>query len=55
MDTTNPFGEIIGVVGDVREWWIDREPVPTVYYVHSHSTFPRGTESLVPWASPATH
>jgi len=30
MDTTNPFGEIIGVVGDVREWWIDREPLPTV-------------------------
>jgi predicted lysophospholipase L1 biosynthesis ABC-type transport system permease subunit len=41
MDTTNPFGEIIGVVGDVREWWIDREPLPTVYYVHSHLTFPR--------------
>jgi putative ABC transport system permease protein len=41
MDLTNPFGEIIGVVGDVREWWIDREPQPTVYYVHSHLGFPR--------------
>jgi predicted lysophospholipase L1 biosynthesis ABC-type transport system permease subunit len=41
MDTTNPFGEIIGVVGDSREWWIDREPLPTVYYVHSHLSFPR--------------
>ena len=41
MDTTNPFGEIIGVVGNVREWWIDREPPPTVYYVHSHLNFPR--------------
>jgi putative ABC transport system permease protein len=41
MDTTNPFGEIIGVVGDVREWWIDRQPVPTVYYVHTHLNYPR--------------
>ncbi|HLG96847.1 MAG TPA: ABC transporter permease [Bryobacteraceae bacterium] len=43
MDTQNPFGEIIGVAGDVREWWIDREPQPTVYYVHSHLSFPRMT------------
>lgn len=41
MDAKNPFGEIVGVVGDVREWWIDREPLPTVYYVHSHLNFPR--------------
>src|SRR5262249_29733189 len=31
----------VGVVGDAREWWIDREPLPTVYYVHSHLAFPR--------------
>lgn len=41
MDTTNPFGAIVGVVGDTREWWIDRAPVPTVYYVHAHLPFPR--------------
>jgi len=41
MDTKNPFGEIIGVVGDTREWWIDREPSPTVYYIHSHLNSPR--------------
>src|SRR2546430_9837760 len=26
MEPENPFGEIIGVVGDVREWSIDHEP-----------------------------
>lgn len=41
MDNTNPYGEIIGVAGNVREWWIDREPPPTVYYVHSHLNYPR--------------
>ncbi len=41
MDTTNPFGEIIGVTGNAQEWWVDREPPPTVYYVHSHLNFPR--------------
>ena len=36
MGDTNPFGEIIGVVGDVKEGAVDKEPSPTVYYVHSH-------------------
>jgi putative ABC transport system permease protein len=36
MQNTNPFGEIIGVVGDVKEGAIDKEPSPTVYYVHAH-------------------
>ena len=36
MQTTNPFGEIIGVVGDVKEGAIDKEPSPTIYYVHAH-------------------
>ena len=36
MERNNPFGEIIGVVGDVREWSIDREPIPTVYYPYAH-------------------
>jgi putative ABC transport system permease protein len=36
MQTTNPFGEIIGVVGDVKEGAVDKEPTPTVYYVHAH-------------------
>jgi putative ABC transport system permease protein len=41
MDTTNPFGEIIGVAGDTREWWIDHSPMPTVYYVYAELNFPR--------------
>jgi putative ABC transport system permease protein len=59
MDDTNPFGEIVGVVGDVREWWIDREPVPTVYYVHAHLPYPRmlflvrGEHSALSLAEPA--
>ena len=40
MDAENPFGEIVGVAGDVREWSIDTEPMPTVYYVYSHLNFP---------------
>jgi len=36
MQNTNPFGEIVGVVGDVKEGAVDREPTPTVYYVHAH-------------------
>jgi putative ABC transport system permease protein len=40
MDSANPFGEIIGVAGNVRDLSIDREPTPTAYYVHSHLTYP---------------
>jgi putative ABC transport system permease protein len=36
MDNTNPFGEIIGIVGDVRENTLTSDPAPTVYYVHAH-------------------
>jgi len=39
MESENPFGEIIGVVGDVREWSIERDPVPTVYYPYAHLSF----------------
>ncbi len=39
MDKENPFGEIVGVAGDVRELSIDKEPMPTVYYVYSHLSF----------------
>jgi len=39
MDSHNPFGEIVGVAGDLREWSIDREPMPTVYYIYSHFSF----------------
>jgi putative ABC transport system permease protein len=39
MESENPFGEIVGVVGDVREWSIDREPTPTVYYTYSQLSF----------------
>jgi predicted permease len=36
MQDKNPFGEIIGVVGDVKEGALDKDPTPTVYYVHAH-------------------
>src|SRR5207245_6965243 len=36
MDAKNPFGEIIGVVGNVKEGALDKEPTPTVYYIHAH-------------------
>jgi putative ABC transport system permease protein len=39
MDDKNPFGEIIGVVGNVKEGALDKEPTPTVYYVHAHLTY----------------
>src|SRR5215469_15709202 len=39
MDDKNPLGEIIGVVGDVKEGALDQEPEPTVYYVHSHLVY----------------
>jgi len=39
MEPENPFGEIVGVVGDVREWSIDHEPMPTVYYTYSQLSF----------------
>ena len=39
MDQKNPFGEIIGVVGNVKEGALDREPEPTVYYIHAHLVY----------------
>ncbi len=36
MDDKNPFGQIIGVVGDTKEGALDQKPEPTVYYIHSH-------------------
>ena len=39
MDDQNPFGEIVGVVGDVKEGALDREPSPTVYYIHAHLVY----------------
>jgi putative ABC transport system permease protein len=40
MDTKNPYGEIIGVAGDVKEGSLDKEPKPTVYYIYSHLSYP---------------
>ncbi len=43
MADVNPYGEIIGVAGDVKEGSLDKEPTPTVYYVHSALRFPSMT------------
>ncbi len=39
MDRQNPFGEIIGVVGDVKEGSVDKESSPTVYYPLEHLSY----------------
>src|SRR5215472_412685 len=39
MSDDNPFGEIIGVVGDVKEGSLDKDPTPTIYYVHAHLAY----------------
>jgi ABC-type antimicrobial peptide transport system permease subunit len=36
MNDKNPMGEIVGVVGDLKEGALDKEPAPTAYYVHAH-------------------
>jgi putative ABC transport system permease protein len=36
MAGENPFGEIVGVVSDVKEGSLDKTPAPTVYYNHAH-------------------
>ena len=39
MNDENPFGEIVGVVADVKEGTLDQGPRPTIYYVHSHLSY----------------
>lgn len=41
MDHPNPFGQIIGVAGDLKEGSLDSEAVPTVYYIHAHLAYTR--------------
>ncbi|HLJ15107.1 MAG TPA: ABC transporter permease [Bryobacteraceae bacterium] len=45
MARNNPLGQIIGVVGDVKEGSLGVAPVPTVYYVYAH--MPYGQMTLV--------
>jgi putative ABC transport system permease protein len=40
MDAKNPFGEIIGVTGDITDGSRGSRSRPTVYYVHAHLAFP---------------
>jgi predicted permease len=40
MDSKNPFGEIIGVTGDITDGSRGSRSRPTVYYVHAHLAFP---------------
>lgn len=41
MEDKNPFGQIIGVVGDARDETLDQAPTPTVYYPHAHLAYNR--------------
>jgi putative ABC transport system permease protein len=41
MEDKNPFGQIIGVVADVRDETLDQAPTPTVYYPHAHLAYNR--------------
>jgi putative ABC transport system permease protein len=36
MQSENPFGEIIGVVGDVKEGSVDKDATPAAYYNQAH-------------------
>jgi putative ABC transport system permease protein len=45
MARTNPPGQIVGVVGDVKEGSLDKAPVPTVYYAYSY--MPYGQMTLI--------
>lgn len=41
MEEKNPFGQIIGVVADVKDQTLDQPPTPTVYYPHAHLAYNR--------------
>jgi putative ABC transport system permease protein len=39
MERDNPYGQIIGVVGDVKDETLDQPTTPTVYYPHAHLAY----------------
>jgi putative ABC transport system permease protein len=41
MEDKNPFGQIVGVVADVKDERLDQAPTPTVYYPHAHLPYDR--------------
>jgi putative ABC transport system permease protein len=45
MARSNPFGDIVGVAGNVKEGSLSNAAVPTVYYVYEH--MPYGQMTLV--------
>ncbi|MBI3473725.1 MAG: ABC transporter permease [Candidatus Solibacter usitatus] len=52
MDDENPYGEIVGVVADLKEGSLDGKPEPTTYYNHAHLIYTSMTFAIRTEADP---
>ncbi|MGC4051063.1 MAG: ABC transporter permease [Paludibaculum sp.] len=54
MGDSNPYGRIIGVVGDVKEGSLDKPAQPTIYYPHARLIYSGMTILIKAGADPRT-